>query len=375
MIQASGGKRVLHVYKTYFPESYGGVEQVIFHLCRGTTKRGVVNRVFTLGKSSTPRHVVRPEAEVFSYPANFELASCPVSFRGLLEFHQHVAWADIIHYHFPWPFADFMHVVHGVTKPALATYHSDIIRQRRLLVLYRPLMKRFLSSMDYVVATSPNYVETSDVLADLKEKPCVVPLGLDKETYPRCSVATIEKWRGQYGDNFFLFVGVMRRYKGLRILLEAIRNAEHHTVIAGSGPIEAELRNHARDLGLKNVHFIGYVPDEEKSALLHLCRAVVCPSNQRSEAFGISLLEGAMYGKPLISSEIGTGTSYINIDGETGLVVQPNDPASLRDAMDRLYRDEPIALTMGKSAERRFRQYFTSDKMVDGYIRLYDCLQ
>src|SRR5690606_1882198 len=115
--------------------------------------------------------------------------------------------------------------------------------------------------------------------------------------------------------------------------------APYRIVIAGSGPIEGELKRQAAELNLRNVHFLGHVSDREKVALFKLSRAVVFPSYLRSEAFGVTLLEGAMFGRPLISTEIGSGTSHVNIHGETGLVVPPGSPKALRAGMDRLYED------------------------------------
>jgi rhamnosyl/mannosyltransferase len=119
------------------------------------------------------------------------------------------------------------------------------------------------------------------------------------------------------------------------------------------------------------LHFVGKVSEEDKAALFHLCYAVTFPSHLRSEAFGISLLEGAMYGKPLISSEIGTGTTYINIDGETGVVIPPSDPLALRHAMVKLWNDPELAMEMGKNAQRRFEELFTAERMTESYVELY----
>jgi rhamnosyl/mannosyltransferase len=135
------------------------------------------------------------------------------------------------------------------------------------------------------------------------------------------------------------------------------------------------LKGHAQRLGLKNVMFLGAVSEVDKVALLQLCYALAFPSHLRSEAFGISLLEGAMYGKPMISSEIGTGTSYINSDGETGLVVPPSDPLALRNAMQLLWDNPPMAAQMGQRAEARYWELFTSDKMAERYVELYKNLR
>ncbi|MMZ61945.1 D-inositol 3-phosphate glycosyltransferase [compost metagenome] len=240
--------------------------------------------------------------------------------------------------------------------------------------MYSPLMNKFLSSVDCIVAASPNYVKTSPVLQKYLPKVRVIPYGLDKKSYPVADEAHLERWRQQVGDRFFLFVGAFRYYKGLHILLEAIQGTDFPLVIIGAGPIEVELKQQAQELGLKNIHFLGALPDEDKAALLQLCYSVVFPSHLRSEAFGITLLEGAMYGKSLISSEIGTGTTYINIDQETGLVVPPSDPQALRAAMTTLWEDPELAQRYGENAAKRFQALFTSERMAESYIELYQQL-
>ncbi len=115
--------------------------------------------------------------------------------------------------------------------------------------------------------------------------------------------------RERAGEKFFLFVGNLRYYKGLHVLLDALEGTPFRAVLSGPAH-EQELRRQAARLNLTQVDFVGPVGDEDKVALLTLCRALTFPSHLRSEAFGISLLEGAMFGKPMISTEIGTGTSY-----------------------------------------------------------------
>lgn len=362
---------ILHVYKDYLPESYGGLEQTIFQICRATTQLGFDNRVFTLSKSGTKGLIYRPEATVCRHTCSLEVASCGVSLPAVHTYPSYVRWADVIHYHFPWPFADFLHCLHRVKKPCLVTYHSDIVRQKKLDLIYAPLKKRFLASIDRIIATSENYVRTSRVLKKYEDKVEVIPFGIAPETYPAPEPDRVNSWRKKLGDNFFLFVGVLRYYKGLHILLQAMVDAPYQAVIVGAGPIEGELRARAEKLGLQNMHFLGFQPDADKMALYSLSKGVVFPSNQRSEAFGITLLEALMAGRPMISSEIGTGTSFINAHQETGLVVKPNDPHALRQAMDTLFRHPALAEHMGRRARKRFELSFTADLMGKSYSEHY----
>ena len=364
--------RILHFYKTYHPDTLGGTEQFINQLARASLELGVQSDVLSLSPEcrNTPTINIHGH-RVHRAKRTFQIASTGFSLSVFSRFAALAKTVDLIHYHYPWPFMDLVHFVTQVKLPTVVTYHSDIIRQKTLLKLYQPLQKQFLSSVGRVVATSQNYVETSLVLQRYRENTVVIPIGLDKSTYPSPSVELLAKWRERVAPRFFLFVGALRYYKGLHILLDALKHSNYPTVIVGSGPTEIELKKRAVCLGLKNIYFLGSLSDEDKAALLTLCYAVVFPSHLRAEAFGISLLEGAMYGKPLISSEIGTGTSYININHETGLVVEPSNPVAFEQAMRYLWDNEQVAAEMGKQAEIRYWEFFTAKQMAVSYHELY----
>ena len=369
--------RILHVYRTYFPDSQGGLEEVIRQICLGTAPHKIQSRVLSVSsdpeiRSRATKRVVRlQEAAVYRAKQTFEIASCNVSIDAFRMHRRLADWADVVHYHFPWPLADLLRLSSPKNKPSVLTYHSDIVRQRVLGALYWPLMNRFLSSVDRIVCTSPNYFATSDVLSRFESKVDVIPIGIDANTYPEPSVTKLDELRSGFGTEFFLFVGVLRYYKGLHILIDAIKDAKYDVVIVGSGPTEQALRAQATRMGLNNVKFTGHVSDETKVGLFHLARGVVFPSYLRSEAFGVTLLEGAMYGKPLISTEVGSGTSHVNIDGETGLVVTPGSSKDLRHAMDHLHFRPDMARLMGQRARARYEQLFTGALMGSKYVALY----
>jgi len=361
--------RILHVYKSYYPDTVGGIEQVIAQLAMGLLALGHESRVFTLSTDPMPAILERPEGQVHRSRVTTEIASNPLSLTALPEFRRQLRWADVVHYQFPWPFADLLHVLCSGGKPSVVTYQSDIVRQKFLLRAYTPLMNRFLDSAGLVIATSPQYRDSSPVLARLKSKVRVIPNGMD--AYPKPSAQRLAHWRAQVGQGFFLFVGVLRYYKGLETLMQAARGLRGSIVIAGSGPEDAPLREHAARERLDNVRFVGEITDEDKVCLLELARAFVFPSDLRSEAFGMSLVEAAMCARPMISCEIGTGTSFINVGGLTGWTVPPRDADALRDAMHKL-QDEPYrALEMGAAARLRFERLFTARAMASAYHDAY----
>lgn len=123
-----------------------------------------------------------------------------------------------------------------------------------------------------------------------------------------------------------------------------------------------------------NVRFLGRISDRDKWALLSLARAFVMPSNQRSEAYGVALLEAMCFGLPLISTDIETGTSFVNVNGETGLWVPPNDSVRLREAMVKLQHDEVLCRSMGAAARLRVANVLNARSMIAAYLALYRAL-
>lgn len=362
--------RVLHVYKTYYPVTTGGCEQVIKTLTKYTSKLGCSNTLLTL---SPEANVVRDNnLEVVYFPTTFELSSCPISVQFFTQFKKYATQADIIHCHFPWPFADVAYLAANLKKPTVVTYHSDIVRQRFLKPLYSPVMKRFLSKVNKIVLTSQNYLNSSNDVKPYLDKCEVVPLGICPEDYPSPDPDRVNYWKSRIGKNFILFIGVLRTYKGLDYLFEAIRHLAIPLVLIGTGNDEVRLRKLSKHIN--NINFVGKVSDEDKIAIIHLSKAIILPSHLRSEAFGICLLEGLIYGKPLISTDLNTGTSFVNQHNVTGLVVPPADPVALQQAITRLYTDDALASQMAANAKEHYATHFTAEEMGKKYFDIYQKL-
>lgn len=363
--------KVLHFFKTYYPDTTGGIEQVMFQLCQGSRAFGVEGQVLTLSPTPSPERIQVADHSVVRVKENFNLASTGFSLSAFSTFKAMAAEADLVHFHFPWPMMDLVHFATRHGRPTVLSYHSDIIKQRTLLKLYAPLMNRMLGSMDRILVASPNYQRTSETLKPFADKTVVVPYGLDETAYPQVSAERQAHWQAQVPDTFFLFVGVLRYYKGLSTLLDALEGVDYPVLILGGGPQEQELKAQAERLQLRNVRFLGRLDDEDKACLLQLSHALVFPSHLRSEAFGISLLEASMYSKPMISCEIGTGTTFVNIDGETGLAVPPENPQALRGALRRLWDNPEEATRFGTQARARFEALFTAQRMCERTVEVY----
>ena len=363
--------KVLHFFKTYYPDTTGGIEQVIFQLCQGNRAFGVESEVLTLSPDPFPARVQVADHQVVRVKENFNVASTGFSLQVFKQFKEMAAEADLVHFHFPWPLMDLVHFATRHGRPTVLSYHSDIIKQRTLLKFYSPVMNQFLKSMDRILVASPNYLNSSETLKPFKDKTTVVPYGLDQSEYPQVSTQRQDQWRKRVPEKFFLFVGVLRYYKGLDSLLSALEGVDYPVVILGGGPQEQELKAQAEKLQLRNVLFLGRLDDEDKACLLQMCYALVFPSHLRSEAFGISLLEASMCGKPMISCEIDTGTTYVNIHEHTGVAVPPNAPLALREAMRRLWDNPELTQELGKNARARFQELFTAERMCATTTQIY----
>lgn len=364
--------KILHFYKTAFPNSNGGVEKVISEICESGSKHGISFEVLCLTNNKMEKTIKINNYFLHQENFNFELFSTPFSLSSIKRFYHLSKKVDIIHYHFPFPFMDLLHLILNIRKPSIVTYHSDIVKQKKLLLLYYPLMSYFLRSVNVIVATSKNYLQSSLILNKFKSKVKIIPIGINYSNYPDSSGIIDVYWKKFLNNQrYYLFVGVLRYYKGLKILLESIQGLNYPLVILGDGPEWNNLQDFVSLNNIKNIYFVGFQSDINKISLIKSCFALVLPSNLRSEAFGICLLEGAMLGKPLITTEIGTGTSFININNITGLVVNPNDCLSLRSALVYLWENPHLADEMGINAKKRYDDLFTADRMINSYIKLY----
>jgi glycosyltransferase involved in cell wall biosynthesis len=370
--------RVLSTYKTYLPDPPGGVQEVIRQICLSTTALGVKNTIFTLSPFDQPKVIEMAEANIVREKSIISPASCDIGgIKSFKKYAQLITDSDLLHFHYPWPFADLLHLTNKSNKPSVITYHSDIVRQKMLNFAYSPLMWKMLQSMDVIVATSPAYVETSMILQDktIRDKVKVIPLGIDESTYPAIVDDDIFAKFNLKNEPYFLFLGALRYYKGLHTLVKSAKLINTKIVIAGSGPQEASLKKQILELGCNNIIFTGQVTQAEKVGLLKSCYAFILPSHLRSEAYGMVLVEASMMGKPMITCEIGTGTSFVNLHEKTGLVVMPENSDALAHAMNTLFMDGRLAKEMGLNARKRYKQLFSGTALGKAYIDIYKDLK
>lgn len=364
--------KILQVYKDYYPV-VGGMENHIGILARGAAARGAEVTVLVTSPGHRTEIQELNGVKVIKAGRLAAPASTPISL-ALLSWMRRLE-ADITHLHFPYPWGEMAHLVWGRSPKTVITYHSDVVRQRNLLRLYGPFMRRVLGKADRIIATSPNYVRSSPHLSQVAEKCAVIPLGIDLSPLLKAEQEDIEWLRQRYRPPLLLFVGLLRYYKGLGYLIEAMKDIDARLVVVGTGPMAREWESLTARLGLsEKVFFEGRVEDQLLPAYYHACDLFVLPASHRSEAFGVVQVEAMACGKAVVSTELGTGTSFVNVDGETGLVVAPRDPGALGQGINRLLGDDQLRTEMGEKARQRARREFSHEVMIDRVLELYQGL-
>jgi len=355
---------ILHIYKDYYPV-LGGIENHVKVLAEAQAAAG--HQVIVLVCDPGPRTRVETLSGVKIIKAGrlATAASMPLSLS------QPVALVrlrpDVAHVHSPYPLGEAANWLLGRARATVITYHSDVVRQQGWLRLYGPLLRRVLHAAGRIIATSPRYIETSPWLRPVREKCVVVPLGVDHHRFTPAS-APFD------GPPTLLFVGRLRYYKGLDTLLHARVNLpEVHLTVVGDGPMRAPWETLAAELGIaSHVRFLGEVDDTDLPSLYHQAHLFVLPANARAEAFGTVLLEALASALPCITTEVGTGPSWVVQDGVTGLVVPPRDPQSLADAIRDLLDDSQRKVEMGLAARARVEAEFTLEQMIARVQAVYE---
>jgi glycosyltransferase involved in cell wall biosynthesis len=364
--------RILHLYKDYHPV-VGGIEGHLRVLCEGLAARG--HEVTVLVSAPGPRSSERSAGGVRVVAAGRLATAASTPLSPALPLLLARERPDVIHLHHPYPPGDLAALLAGRGAPLVVSYHSDIVRQRRLLALVAPLVRRTLRRARRVIAASPAYIRSSPFLAPVASRCRVVPYGVDLARFAHADAARVAAIRERFPGPLVLFVGRLRYYKGADRLVQAMAGVAARAVLAGGDATvrRAELEALARELGVADrVHFVGALGDEELRALYHAADVFALPSVERSEAFGIVQVEAQAAGLPVVCTELGTGTSFVTQHGRTGIVVPPGDVPALSRALDALVASPELARAMGAAGRARAEREFSAARMLDRVEAVYE---
>ncbi|MCB2078727.1 MAG: glycosyltransferase [Novosphingobium sp.] len=371
--------KVVHWAKFYPPE-WGGVERVTADLAAGTAQAGIETTVVAFARDAElPREELQGGVRVIRNPMTFNPANQPISLRWIADCVRHSWNADAIVVHvpnllvaIPLLIIALARLIGAGPRTRVLLWHSDILDKGALGMILHPLEHLVALLSTVIVATSPPYAAASPVLRRHSGKVAIVPLGID----PPPASATIppvpkKLARRLDGRPFTLSIGRLVPYKGFDDLIRASSqiNARAVCVIVGTGPEEQRLRALADEEGVADrIVFYGSSPADELDALFRNAAMYVLPSRRRSEAFGVVLIEALSYGLPIVACHIeGTGVPWVARDGDTAIVVAPDDPAALAGAIGVLLSDQESEARLGAAGKADFERRFTREAMVRAY--------
>ncbi|PRD48219.1 glycosyltransferase [Sphingobacterium haloxyli] len=357
----------------------GGVEKVMYDLTLGLSERKVHCDMLCASTEDYPAETIKLNAygEVMVLPTRLKLAATMLAPKMILKLRRIAKYYDIIHIHHPDPMACLALFLSGYKGKVVLHWHSDILKQKTLLKLYAPLQTWLIRRADSIVGTTPVYVAESPFLQNVKHKISYIPIGVSPLKSDKEEVAHI---RERYGHKHLIFsLGRLVEYKGYEYLIRAVADLEDgfHLLIGGKGPLKTSLEALIQKLGVKDrVTLLGFIPDEEIANYYDATDIFCLSSIRKTEAFAIVQIEAMSFGKPIISTHIpGSGVSWVNKDGVSGLVVERENPEVLAHAINKITADPVLKRQLSEGSRKRYEAYFTRHKMVEKSLEVYDRLR
>ena len=389
-----GAIRVLHLGK-YFPPDPGGMETYLRDLMvcsseNGVTPAALVHRS-SLGLKSTDEnlHAGNKILSVTRVGTWFRLLFTPISPAFPLALHRLIKQHQpgILHLHLPNPSAFWALMLPSARRiPWIVHWQSDVLTPksgwmlRLCYIAYKPFESALLKRARRVIVTSTQYMTSSDTLAPFKDQCCVIPLGIAD----RFSTAR-EDGRNTISNEPLretatnaplkvLAIGRLAHYKGFDILIKAIAEIPDIELdIVGSGVQLGTLLSLTQYLAVSDrVRFHGAIDDKARDALLLGCDCLCLPSVDRTESFGIALLEAMSAGKACVVSDVpGSGMTAVVEANKTGLVVVAGDSAALAKAFQVLHKDRSRLKALGERGREKFGNTFTIKTSTKQVLALY----
>lgn len=372
-------RHLVHVGK-FLPPPYAGVEAHIDQLLRALAPDWPVMLVAAESPADADAVARLPYSVIpvrrFGTFASATISPGVLSVLGRLRGQGRMA---LLHVHVPNPWGDIAAVQTPRSIPVVMSWHSDIVRQRNLLRLYRPLQQAAIERADRIVVATPLHLASSRQLQSdrVSHKVAYVPHGVDVGDLDigHADVGVIEDIRRfACGRQIVLTVGRHVYYKGYDYLLRAFARlrADAVLIMVGEGYLSDKLHRLADELGVtQRVLFMGEVARPALVAAFHVCDVFTLPSVEPAEAFGIASAEAMACGKPTVVCQLYNGVNYLNRDGETSITVPPRDVQALADALDMLLFDDALRSKMGRAAAEWVRAAFSVDAMKRAMVSVY----
>lgn len=284
---------------------------------------------------------------------------------------------DLIHLHVPNPFAVLLVLVLGRGARVVVTHHADMVGfgliGRAARALYALLLKR---TQIVTVLSLKNHALAFD-LAGSQVACAALPVGLDAVRFTVTADVVRRRQELRAGmmpnDVLFVFVGRLVAYKGLDVLIRALKDVPNaRCIVGGDGRERQSLQTLSCEIGVEDrLTFLGHISDQEKVAVMHAADVFVLPSTTTAEAFGIAQVEAQLCGLPVIATDLPTGVTEVTLDRETGLIIPPGDAPALAAAMRELTGDRELRRRLGAAGRARAEANYIAETMRRKAIEIY----
>ncbi len=372
--------RVLHIGK-FYPPFAGGIEHFMADLISVQRAQGIEASALVHDHTpppwwrvwQNPKPCPDNSAPIYRCPCYGRILYAPISplFPWWLSRIIKQEKPDVLHLHLPNTSAFFALLSPAARRiPWVIHWHSDVLASKfdkRLDLLYsayKPWEQALLKRAKSVLVTSPPYLAASESLKPWHDKTQVIPLGLADTNTPSVTEAdkawATKQWQEQ--GLKVLQVGRLTYYKGQTVLLEALAQTQGiEVLIAGTGELKDKLAQHIETLNISDkARLLGFVSSGQLQALFASCDCFCLPSIERTEAFGVVLLEAMRYRKPLLVSKLtDSGMSWVVEAGKTGALVEPNNPEALAKALIDCYDNPERWQQWGQTGFGRLQQVFS----------------
>lgn len=379
--------RVLHIGK-FYPPFAGGMENFLADLLPALQQESVAAAALVHDSSAQSSAPTQDQQGVTIYrvPCYGRLLYAPISPAFPFWLHRAIRdfQPDLLHLHLPNTSAFWALLLPAARRlPWVVHWHADVVASaidRRLALayrFYRPFEQRMLAASAAIIATSPPYLEASAALAPWRERCQMIPLGLDPTRIADPDPAAQERATALWGETptlRVLAIGRLTYYKGHDILIQAAAQLpDSRILIVGTGEQRQRLETLIDALQLhERVRLPGFQPEADLNALLASCDVLCLPSLERTEAFGLVLLEAMRFGKPVIVSDIpGSGPGWVTQQAGHGLCVPPGDPHALAAALRELQQDMAKRTALGQAGRIALREQFGMAPVAAAVAALY----
>lgn len=335
-------RKVLHITPYYLPQ-YGGIEQVTYDIV-SVLKADYENKIICFSETGKTFINEYEGVEVHRIGWIKKIASQAISFSYFFRLYKLLKEynPDYIHLHLPNPLITIYLLICllFIKKKIklIGHWHSDIIEQRIIKKFYNPFQNILLKKLNKVIVTSKEYGDKSEDLKNFQKKLVVIPNIVNEKILNNFDIKKIEKIKSKYKNKkIIFFIGVHRKYKGLKYLIEASKylSNEYKIIIAGKGPLTETLK----ELGKNDskIEFIGKITDEEKVNYYYASDIFAFPSITKNEAFGVALAEALYCGLPAVTFTIkGSGVNWVNKDDYTGIEVKKVNEKEYAKALSKI---------------------------------------